>query len=179
MAAISPVAAIPMHGTFSGTVTGTNGWVVSYPLGTLVTGSYGYDSDLLNGNHTSYSDPSVFFQINMDGLAFAGYTPGTSGLGFSVDANGMPVSGSAGQLWDLYIGSGGFLSLISGLGPDNNRIIAQVTYNTPVVPDAGTTIFLLGMAWVSLVFVRHFLAGQAARRPVKVKAGAVSFWRAH
>ena len=173
LAAAFRVEAIPVHGTFNGTVTGTSGWVSSFSLGTVVTGSYGYDPALLIGNQTSYSDPAVFFLIYIDGLAFAGFTPGSSGLSFSVDANGMPVLGGAGQLWDLSIRSDGF-SLVNGPAPDNNSLTAQVTYHAPVVPDVVSTLFLLGVALLSLVLVRHLLEVPTDSRLATVKAARVS-----
>jgi hypothetical protein len=140
----SPTGAIPVYGTFSGAVTGTGGGLVSYPVGTPVTGSYGYDTD------RSWYD----FLVNIDGQPFAGWSSHNySGLSFTVDANGMPVSGSAAGLWDLYIGSGGYLRL-STFG--DNYINAQVTYSTPSVPDAGTTSFLMGIALSGLVVFRRF-----------------------
>jgi hypothetical protein len=153
LTAITPAGAIPVDGTFSGVVTGTGGGLVSYPVGTIVTGSYGYDPALLNGNQTSYTDPSVFFLINIGGQMFANYTPQTSGLSFWVDENGIPVFGSAGQSWDLYI-NGDSLGL-STFG--DNYINAQVTYSTPSVPDAGTTSFLMGIALSGLAFTRRFI----------------------
>jgi hypothetical protein len=153
--AISPVAAIPVHGTFNGVVTGVNGSGAAYPIGTPVTGSYGYDPDLLDGNQTTYNDPSVFFFINIGGQPFAYYLPLLSGLSFSVDANGMPVFGGAAGVWDLYI-SGNFLGLRTGPG-SSFYINSQVTYDAPTVPDAGTASFLMGIALASVVVARRFI----------------------
>ena len=153
--ATSPVAAIPVFGTFSGAVIGSGIGLAAYPVGTPVTGSYGYDPDLLNGNQTSYNDPSVFFSISIGGQPFAYYVPLLSGLGFSVDASGMPVFGSAGGLWDLYI-SGGFLGLRTGPG-SSIYINSEVTYDAPKVPDAGMTSLLMGLALASVAVVRRFI----------------------
>ena len=153
--ATSPVAAIPVFGTFSGAVIGSGIGLAAYPVGTPVTGSYGYDPDLLNGNQTSYNDPSVFFSISIGGQPFAYYVPLLSGLSFSVDANGMPVFGSAGGLWDLYI-NGGFLGLRTGPG-SGFYINSEVTYDAPNVPDAGMTSLLLGIALTGVAVVRRFI----------------------
>jgi hypothetical protein len=149
--AISPAGAIPIYGAFSGEVTGTGGGLVSYPVGTPVTGNYGYDTAV----------PWYNFVVDIAGQPFAGWDYSPSGLSFSVDANGFPVSGSAGGTWDLYINSGGVLGL-STFG--NNYISAQVTYSTTSVPDASATWFLMCVALSGLVYAkRHNMPGAGCK----------------
>ena len=151
--AVSPVEAIPVYGTFSGAVTGTGGTLVSYPVGTPVTGNYSYDFALLNGNHTSPLDSTLTFVVYIDGQGYGYSALNGSGLGFSVDANGRPVSGSAAGSWDLLISSGGLTLWTFG----NNYVSAQVTYATPSVPDAGATSSLLGIALAGTAVARRFI----------------------
>lgn len=153
LAAVPPVVAIPVHGTFCGVVTEVNGGGI-YPVGTTVTGSYGYDPDFMNGNQTgSFTDPSVFFLINLGGQPFAYYIPLLSGLSFSVDAKGIPMFGSAASTWNLSLGAGGFLGLFGGPGDSYYRSL--ITYEAPTVPDATTSCFLLGIAWASVAGFRR------------------------
>jgi hypothetical protein len=133
---IAPANAIPVYGTFSGAVTATGGTLVSYPIGTAVTGNFEYASDM----------SSFTFVIDLAGQAFAGWGTPMSGLAFSVDANGFPVSGTAAGPWDLYISSGGGISL-NTFG--NNFIHAQVSYTTP---EGTTTFFLLSLAWAGVAW---------------------------
>jgi hypothetical protein len=156
LTAVSPVAAIPVHGTFGGVVTEVNGVGGIYPVGTTVAGSYGYDSALLNGNQTgSFTDPSVFFFVSLNGQPFAYYIPLLSGLSFSVDASGVPMFGSAASTWNLALGEGGFLGLFGGPGDSYYR--SRIIYDAPTVPDATTTSCLMGIALASLAGFRRVI----------------------
>jgi hypothetical protein len=167
--AVSPARAIPVSGTFSGIVTfsaGTSGDYYYYPAGTPVTGTYEYTPALLNDGSTDFADPTAFFQVDIDGLVF-----GWSGdnLNFLVDANGVPVSGSAVGVWDLFLGTyspGGVGMTASGI----YSIGAQVTYSTPsttppTVPDAASTSCLTGMAMLTLAVFGRLSSRSRKDRP--------------
>lgn len=158
LVSISPVhATMIYYGIFSGTVTSTTGWVAPYPVGTPVTGTFSYDYDLLSPpdseglRWTGHTDPKTIFNVNIDGRPFASYynTLNLEALGFSVDANGLPVSGGfySTYRWSLDIGSGGalYLSWIQTIS-DPQLIGAHVTYTISSVPEAAATSFLLGIA---------------------------------
>jgi hypothetical protein len=150
--AISPAKAIPVYGTFSGFVTysaKTSDGYYYYPDGTPVTGTYEYSPDLLIGGSTDYSDPTAYFQININGQEI--YSWFGNNLDLSVDANGMPVSGSGAGVWNLFLHSGGS----EGMNATEYSILAQVTYSTPsstpaTVPDIASTSCLTGIAMLSL-----------------------------
>jgi hypothetical protein len=169
--AVSPARAIPVSGTFSGIVTfsaGTSGDYYYYPAGTPVTGTYEYTPALLNDGSTGFADPTASFQVDINGQDF-----GWSGdfLDLSVDANGMPVSGSGIGVWDLFLGiyGPGFVGMnASGI----YSISAQVTYSTPsttppTVPDAASTSCLTGIAMLALA-----VFGRLSSRPRKDRPAA-------
>ena len=144
--AISPLEAIPVYGDFSGAVTATRGTLVSYPVGTPVTGNFRYDNSDPNGYES--------FVIYIDGDGYGYTSENRSGLSFGVDANGFPAGGTAGGAWDLYIGNGGSLGL-SAFG--DYGISVQVTYEITGVPDAGATSLLLGIALAGVAVTRRFI----------------------
>lgn len=154
--ALSPAGAIPMVGYFYGVVTSSSGGMD--PVGTPISGSFGYDPSWLVNGHTSYSDPSVFFQFGGLGI----YTPLLTGLSFTVDANGFPVMGSAGgaATFDLSIRPGGLVGIYTASGAISEG--AQVTYTFASVPDPGRTWCLLGMSLFGVVAGRWLILNRAA-----------------
>ena len=152
--AVSPAKAIPVYGTFSGFVTysaKTSDGYYYYPDGTQVTGTYEYTPTFLSGNSTHYSDPTAFFQVSINGQQF--YTWSGNNLNLSVDANGMPLSGSGAGVFDLFFGTygSGDVAMTTGY----YIIDAQVTYSTPsdpspMVPDIASTSCLMGVAMLCL-----------------------------
>lgn len=154
MIAISSATAIPVYGTFSGTLTSVGGvfGYYGYPpfaVGDTVTGTYEYTPALLTGGSTDFSDPTADFSISINGTPVLDY-PG-SNLNLVVGANGEPVSGSGVGGYDLFIGvySPGDLGMVQdGI----YTMAAQVTYSTPsaTVPDTASTLCLSGIAMLSL-----------------------------
>jgi len=162
---ISAAKAIPVYGTFSGIVDETAGGYYSFAYGTPVTGIYEYTPALLTGNSTAFADPTAYFQININGQ----YLQSWSGdlLNLSVDANGVPVSGSGIASWDLHLASDS-----AGMDAGEYFILAQVTYSTPsyenaAVPDTASTLCLTGIAMLGLAVFRRLIS-----RPRKDRTSA-------
>jgi hypothetical protein len=166
--AMSPARAIPVSGTFSGMVTfsaGSSGDYYYYPAGTEVTGMYEYTPALLTGGSTAFADPTAYFEMDINGQKFSW---SGNNLGFSVDANGEPVSGNGIAAWDLFLGTygPGFVGMnASGI----YSISAQVTYSTPfttpsTVPDTASTACLTGIAMLALAVFRRLSSWK--NRPV-------------
>jgi hypothetical protein len=115
---------------------------------------------LNSSGFTSPVDPFLSFHVAINGTGFAGWQADPNGLGFAVDAAGLPVVGGAAGLWDLGIGQGGALGFRTGGGISGGT--ATVTYEiVRVVPDACTTSILMGIAWASLAVIRRFSMGRA------------------
>ena len=166
---ISAAKAIPVYGTFTGIVTysaNTGDGYYYYPDGTPVTGTYGYSPDLLIGGSTKNSDPTAYFQVDINGKDV--FTWSGNNLNLSVDANGVPVSGSGDGVFDLFFGTYGSGDV--GMTTGYYTIDAQVTYSTPsdpssVVPDAASTACLAGMAMLSLAVFGRFISRPRKDRP--------------
>ena len=163
---ISAAEAIPVYGTFSGIVDETGGGYYSYAYGTPVTGIYEYTPAFLTGGSTAFADPTAYYQIDINGQ----YLQSWSGdlLNLSVDANGVPVSGSGIASWELHLASGGS----AGMDAGEYFILAQVTYSTPsynnpALPDGASTACLTGIAMLSLI-----VFGRLISRPRKNRASA-------
>ncbi|HEX4350588.1 MAG TPA: hypothetical protein VH251_09375 [Verrucomicrobiae bacterium] len=165
---ISAAKAIPVYGTFSGIVTysaQTSDGYYTFAYGTPVTGSYEYSPDLLIGGSTAFADPTAYFQIDINGQYLQSW--GGNLLNLSVDANGVPVSGSGIASWDLHLASGS-----AGMDAGVYFIDAQVTYSTPsyadpAVPDTASTACLTSVAMLSLIAF-----GRLISRPRKDRTSA-------
>jgi hypothetical protein len=169
--AILPAKAIPVYGTFSGSVTYSaqaSGGYYYYPTGTPVTGTYEYTPALLIGGSTKFADPTAYYQVNINGQEF--YSWSGDNLNLIVDANGVPVSGTAVGAWDLFLGTyspGGVGMTASGI----YSIGAQVTYSTPstapsTIPDTASTSCLTGIAMLTLAAFGRLSSGPRKGRPV-------------
>jgi hypothetical protein len=151
---ISAAKAVPVYGTFSGIVIHsaiTSDGYYNYAYGTPVTGTYEYSPTLLTGNSTHYSDPTASFQISVDGQEL--YSWSGNNLNLSVDANGMPVSGSGAGVWDLFLNTFGPGTMSVDVA--EYSISAQVIYSAPsdpsaMVPDTASTSCLMGVAMLCL-----------------------------
>jgi hypothetical protein len=164
---ISAARAIPVYGTFSGIVTyssdASDGYY-SFAYGTPVTGSYEYTPDLLVGGSTEFADPTASYQININGQYLQSW--GGNLLNLSVDANGVPVSGSGIASWDLHLASGS-----AGMDAGVYFILTQVTYSEPspsypaAVPDTASTACLTGIAMLSLGAFGHLISRPRKTRP--------------
>jgi len=165
---ISAARAIPVYGTFSGVVTysaKTSDGYYNYADGTPVTGTYEYTPSLLIGGSTDFSDPTAFFQININGTEL--YSWFGNNLNLTVGANGAPVSGSGAGVWNLFLSSGS-----EGMNATEYSIDAQVVYSTPTttsatVPDTASTACLTGVAMLSLA-----VFGRLISRPRKDRTSA-------
>jgi hypothetical protein len=166
---ISAAKAVPVYGTFSGFVTysANNGdGYYYYPDGTLVTGTYEYSPDLLIGGSTAHSDPTAFFQISINGQEL--YSWSGNNLNLSVDANGMPLSGSGAGAFNLFLGTYGSGDV--GMTTGYYIIDAQVTYSTPsdpgaMVPDPASTSCLMGVAMLCLAVFGRLISRSRKVRP--------------
>jgi len=166
---ISAAKAVPVYGTFSGFVTysANNGdGYYYYPDGTPVTGTYEYSPDLLVGSSTAHSDPTAYFQININGHEI--YSWIGNNLNLSVDANGVPVSGSGDGAFDLFFGTYGSGDV--GMTTGYYTIDAQVTYSTPsdpsaTVPDTASTSCLTGVAMLCLAVFGPLISRSRKVRP--------------
>jgi hypothetical protein len=166
---ISEAKAVPVYGTFSGFVTysANNGdGYYYYPDGTPVSGTYEYSPDLLIGGSTKNSDPTAYFQININGKDLFAWSG--NNLNLSVDANGVPLSGSGDGAFDLFFGTYGPGNV--GMTTGYYIVDAQVTYSTPssmpsTVPDTASTSCLAGIAMLSLAVFGRFISRPRKDQP--------------
>jgi len=162
--------AIPIEGTFNAVV-----WEVTAPpgfgvqVGDSILGQFGYDTDYLSppDAHGNRVDGQPQDHFDMSAYFVTDFTWGTlwerNLSDFVIGPNGEPVDAYSINQW--YYGSypveaylSGTSLVISGpLSDDGNSEVIQATvtsYNG--VPDAGSSIGLMGLAMSALMVFRSF-----------------------
>lgn len=167
LAIVPAHATLIVYGVIYGTVTYSSPGLTT-TVGMPVSGTFSYDYDLLSAPNSSgdrtvnSDDPNASFTLS-GGFGEGGayfFTLGRGLGGLTVDANGLPYSGTGAGGWDAFIGHSS-VTLAYYLDPSVD-FSANVTYTITGVPDAGATWFLLGIGLAGAMIARRVLVRHLA-----------------